>query len=218
MAKSKMKIEAEEAERHRIAKDLHDGIGQQLSAIKLYLGTLKSIPPNVDKVVYKTLISKSIDAVDEACADLSNVCYNLMPVTLNICGLVYGIRELAEKIKLSKKVNIDVMTSPYFPALDKTLEINIFRIVQEFINNAIKHGKAKRITIVTEYDKKLKQVCVSLKDNGKGFNVNKKNISGMGLTNVKSRVELHKGEFDLYSSPDKGTSYKIIFPVKKYKV
>lgn len=215
MENLRIKVESEESERHRIAKDLHDSVGQQLSAIKLYLGALKSIPSGARHPKYEDLISKSIMAVDEAAADLSNICYNLMPVTLNIFGLVYGIKELADKIRLAKKIEVEVITTPRFPVLDKTLEINIFRIVQEFVNNSIKHGKAKHIHIQIAYNKTLKQVYIMLKDNGKGFNVKRINGSaGMGLKNVKSRVDFHKGILAIRSSARSGTAYEIFLPAK----
>ncbi|MGP8217410.1 MAG: sensor histidine kinase [Bacteroidia bacterium] len=219
MGNRKRKTDAEEAERHRIAKDLHDSIGQQLSAIKLYLGALKIVPNGAESAQYRALISKSILAVDEAAAELSNICYNLMPVSLNVYGLLFGIEELANKIRISKRIAIDVITSPEFPALDKTLEINIFRIIQEFISNSLKHGKAKQVIIKIEYHKSHKKsgqgkVSIWLTDNGKGCDLNKKGtFSGMGIMNVKSRIDACEGTLSIKSNVGKGTSYEITIPV-----
>lgn len=208
-------IEAEERDRHRIAKDLHDSLGQQLSAIKLYLNALKTISPVTDKAKYQTILSKSVGVLDEATAELSDICFNLMPAALNAYGLIYAIDELTHKLKFSKKINIDVIVHPGFSPLDKTLEINIFRVIQEFINNSIKHGKAKQIKIELGYQKKNKQIELLLKDDGRGFNTSKlNNRTGMGLQNVKSRIDFHKGKVAIRSVPGKGTSYEINIPVK----
>lgn len=207
-------INAIEIERHRIAKDLHDSIGQQLSAIKLYLGTLKNIPAGKEQLAKKVLLSKSILAVDEASAELSTICYNLMPASLRVSDIVCSLKELAGKISLSKKINVLIEASPGFPILTKEMDVDIFRVVQEFINNSIKHGKAKYIGIQLKYNKAGKKIYILLKDTGKGFDMSKKNTSGLGLTNVKSRIEAHKGTLLIKSSVHIGTAYKIVIPFK----
>jgi two-component system NarL family sensor kinase len=213
--RTRASIEAEEKERHRIAKDIHDSLGQQLSAIKLYLNALKKISPVADASKYKTILSKSVSALDEAAAELSDICFNLMPAALNAYGLIYAIGELTRKIKASKKIDIGMVVYPGFPALDKTLEINLFRVVQEFINNAIKHGKAKHVQIQLGYIPKRKQIELTLKDNGKGFNTTTiKPHAGMGLKNVRSRIDFHSGKLTIKSNPGKGTTYEIIIPIK----
>lgn len=216
---TKKQIEVEESERRRIAKDLHDSLGQQLSAIKLYLGTLHKMQPSTKSSNHKTLVSKSINALDEAISDLSNICFNLMPVTLNAYGLVHATEDLARKISLNKKVKIDVTASKSFPALDKTLEINIFRIMQEFVNNAIKHGSAKHIKLDLLYDGKNKKLVLHFKDDGKGFNVTDVvKYKGSGLQNVQSRVDFHNGTLLLQSNIGSGTTYKIEIPLKKFSI
>lgn len=213
--RTRASIEAEEKERHRIAKDIHDSLGQQLSAIKLYLNALKKISPVTDGAKYKTILSKSVSALDEAAAELSDICFNLMPAALNAYGLIYAIGELTRKLEASRKIDISVIICPVFPALDKTLEINIFRVVQEFINNSIKHGKAKHVQIQMGYQPKRKQIELTLKDNGKGFNIAAVGPhAGMGLKNVKSRVDFHSGKLTIKSNPGKGTSYEITIPIK----
>ena len=212
--RTKTSIEAEEIERHRIAKDIHDSLGQQLSGIKLYLNTLTSIS-SVNEQSYKTLVLKSITALDDAIIELSEICFNLMPAALNTYGLIFAIDELAHKMKFSKKINIDIITTKNFPALDKTLETNIFRVIQEFVNNSIKHGKAKNILIQLECKKGLKKIELILKDDGNGFDVSKSHAyKGMGLKNVKSRIDFHKGKLTIKSKPNSGAVYEIIIPLK----
>lgn len=209
----KQQIEAEEKERNRIAKDLHDSLGQQLLAVKLYLNTLDSVSKGEKDSTYKKLISKSTTALDECIADLSNICFNLMPVTLKAFGLIHAIEDLIHKIKLSKKVNIELSVKGNIPALDATLETNIFRIIQEFVNNSIKHGNATRITINLEFRNKHKEVKMLLKDNGKGFDTKKIKKSGMGLKNVRSRVDFHNGKVAIKSGSRTGTAYEITIPL-----
>ncbi len=214
MNRKRSKLDIEEAERHRIAKDLHDSVGQQLTAIKLYLGTLKTISKKNDQSKCEALITKSISAVDEATADLSNICYNLMPGTLIALGLIKGVNELAYKINAAKGIKVYVDISPEFPAVDKTLSLDLFRIIQEFINNSIKHSQATQVDVFMKYNKRGKNLSMLLKDNGKGFDVRDKINSGMGLINARLRVGIHKGTILINSSINKGTNYEIDIPVK----
>ena len=209
---TKRQIEIEERERHRIARDLHDRLGQQLSAIKLYLNTLNAMHNGMRNNKSKALISKSMNALDEAITDLSSICFNLMPGTLNTYGLAYAIEDLIDKMP---SIDIEFTAAPNLPALDKILQINMFHIIQEFVSNSVKHGKAKKITLNLDYRRKDKTLKLALKDNGKGFNVTKMtNYKGMGLKNVSARVAFHHGRLKIKSSHS-GTAYKIIIPLGK---
>jgi len=210
-------VDTQEKERKRIVKDLHDSLGQQLSAIKFFLGTLKSMKGNLSTEKYDELLSKSDSALNEVIAELSNICFNIMPGTLQKFGLSHAIHELCNKIKLSNTIDFTTDIAPDFPILDKNLEVTLFRIVQEFINNAIKHGFAQKIGIKMVSDPAEGKLFIVLKDNGKGFDMKRADeFEGMGLKNVKSRIESYTGIVRISSASGTGTMYEIMIPYKDY--
>src|SRR6185312_1539848 len=180
-------VDTQEKERNRIVKDLHDSLGQQLSAIKFFLGTLRNIKGKVSSEKYDELLSKSENALNEVIDELSNICFNIMPGTLQKFGLKHAIHELCNKIKHSNIIDFKTDISPDFPELDKNLEVTLFRIVQEFINNALKHGGAERVNIKMVSDPGEGKLFIVLKDTGQGFDMKKmEEFKGNGLKNVKS--------------------------------
>jgi len=200
--------DTQEKERTRVAKDLHDSLGQQLSAVKFYLGSLqKSDEP---------VLRKSNEALTAMMTELRNICFNLMPKTLEQFGLIEAVHELCRKTEFKGLFEFNIRTEKSFPSLNKSLEIAIFRIIQEFISNAIKHGKATKIKILFNHDLKKGKVKIELKENGKGFDIELANSSaGMGLRNVRSRVQSYNGEVKISSAEDKGTAYEILIPMQK---
>jgi len=211
-------VDTQEQERKRIARDLHDSLGQQLSAIKFYLGSLKSMQGNGKKMKYEEILSKSNSALSDVLKELSNISFNLMPGTLQNFGVAYAVKELCHKKELSDLVNFDIDIDSNFIIDDQTIEITLFRITQEFINNTIKHGNAKKISIKMKVDTKQNRLLVTLKDDGKGFEIDKlSEYSGMGLKNIRSRVESHNGIVKINSIVSKGTTYEIMIPYKQKK-
>lgn len=201
-------IDTQEKERQRFAKDIHDSLGQQISAIKFYIGTSVNIVTD-DK--QRQILLKSNEALVRVLADMRNICFNLMPKTLETFGLVDAVQELSNQTAVPGKLNFVISGGEGFPSLDKSLEIAVFRITQEFINNAIKHGKASKIEIV--FGNVGNQATVTLKENGKGFDIAKANVRGMGLKNIQSRVKAHNGTVQISSAPGKGTKYELTLPV-----
>ena len=205
-------VDTQENERIRFAKDLHDSLGQQLSAVKFYLGTL--INSN-DLLKSNLILSKSNDALTTVLHELRNICFNLMPKTLEIFGLVEAVNELCRKTEFKGQLEFNINADKKFPSLNKPLEIAIFRIAQEFINNAIKHGKATEINMFFKYEQPKNRIKIELKENGLGFVPDQALNAGMGLKNVRSRIQSYRGEVKIYSSPGKGTEYTILIPLTK---
>jgi PAS domain S-box-containing protein len=204
-------VDTQEKERKRFAKDIHDSLGQQLSAIKFYIGT--SVAATNDEV-NKSILTKANNALLHTLAEMRNICFNIMPKTLENYGLVASLNELCNQLEIHEKLAFHLKVNPGFPLLNRELEISIFRIVQEFINNSIKHGKASSIKI--HMQKKMNFAEIVLTDNGIGFNVEegyKKN--GMGLTNVRSRIIPYNGDINIISKPGKGVTYIITLPLTK---
>lgn len=200
--------ETQEQERKRFAKDIHDSIGQQLSAIKFYLGAALNTAAN-DHI--RNILTRSNEGMVKILADVRDICFNLMPKTLENFGLVYSIKELCNQTGLSNHLSFNFTSKKEFPDLNKQMEISIFRIIQEFIGNALKHGNANKITIRLMHSNKL--ISVYLKDNGKGFNLNTlKRKKQFGLDNIETRVKSYNGTLQIKSIPGRGTSLQINLP------
>ncbi|MEO6980725.1 MAG: sensor histidine kinase [Mucilaginibacter sp.] len=203
-------VEAEERERKRIAGDLHDGVGQLFSAVKLNLGVL------VDKYVVKqdaaaVLSEKTMAMVDESCAEVRSIAHQMMPNALIKSGLVSALRDFINKIQ-SDKLKIQIQTQGIDKPLDSNVETVLYRVIQESVNNVIKHAQASVLDIFLLCDDK--EITVTIEDNGKGFDMaSRKDFTGIGLKNMISRVEFLKGSVEVSSSPGKGTLVAIYVPL-----
>jgi PAS domain S-box-containing protein len=202
-------IETEEKERMRLAKDIHDSVGQHLSAIKFYIGTSADA---VEDPKQKSILLKANAALVDVQADMRNICFNIMPKSLEIFGLIKAVEELCSKDQLLSQMKIEIKEADDFPKLPLQQEFALFRIIQEFINNALKHSRADRLKI--EFKCKKKMVLINLADNGIGFNPRKIRNQGMGLNNVRSRIRPYNGEVNIISQPGKGTRYEILIPAE----
>ena len=202
-------IETQEKERERIARDLHDGIGQSLAAIKLHIESLKaSVHENNDITNELETIPKLLQ---DAIQDLRQICFNTLPIVLKEHGLIKAIEELKSNIS-NLDFNVKFYHEENFPIINKSLEISIFRIVQEFINNSIKHSHATEVKIDLKVDDE--HIIINLTDNGIGFNINDLEIfSGHGLKNIKTRIESFNGDVNINSIIDKGTEFDITIPI-----
>lgn len=208
--------DTQEKERNRIAKDLHDSLGQKLSGIKFHLEALKAMQKNLNDKRYLNILNRSNEALNDAIEELSNISFNIMPGTLQNFGLSHAIKELCSKLKIGTQIKFDVSIDGDFPDVDKGLEITIFRIVQEFINNSIKHGSPTRITVKMSAALIPDNILVALKDDGVGFEMGKApQYKGMGLKNMKSRVESYNGTLKIDSMKGLGTKYEILIPYNK---
>jgi len=202
-------IETEEKERSRFAKDIHDSIGQQLSAIKFYIGASADA---VEDTAQKEILLKANAALVDVQADMRNICFNIMPKSLEIFGLVRAVKELCSKMELPGQMKINI-TESRFPRLPVQQEFALFRIIQEFFNNALKHSKATALQI--QFSTGKKKVMITLTDNGVGFDLEKLNNYGMGLNNVRSRIRPYNGEVNIITRPGEGTRYEILIRLEK---
>ncbi|MBL7919583.1 MAG: PAS domain S-box protein [Bacteroidia bacterium] len=202
--------DTQEKERIRFSKDIHDSLGQQLSAVKFYIGTLRNTY-NLPDEKKNEIVEKSNDAILDVLSDLRNICFNLMPQTLQNVGLKAAVNELCRKIVIADELEFKIVINEDQFSISKNLEFTIFRVIQEFINNSITHGKSSKINIKITADKK--ELAINLKDNGMGFDIAKVRKEGMGLLNVRSRVKSYNGSITINSAPNKGTHYLIIIPL-----
>lgn len=207
---AKAVIAAEENERQRIARDLHDGIGQTLSAAKMNLSGVESRLPfasEADKLAFEKIIS----LVDESCKEVRNVSHAMMPNVLLKSGLGSAVKDFVEKID-GALLKINLYTEGLNQRIDTSTETVLYRIIQECVNNVIKHSGANSLDISLVKD--ADAIAVTIEDNGKGFDTALlQNGAGMGLRNISSRVQYLNGTVDFDSAPGKGTLVAIHVPL-----
>jgi two-component system, NarL family, sensor kinase len=202
-------IEAEEKERRRIARDLHDGIGQLLSAAKLNLSSLESgVKQNMAS---PEMIKNAIDLVDDSVREVRSVSHNMMPGALIKSGLATAVGDLVSKISDTRDLKVNLEIIDFTERLEETKEIVLYRVIQELLNNAIKHSGASEINL--QIVKHETELSIMLEDNGKGFDTSILNSEkGMGLNNIISRISFLNGQVDFDSAPGKGTTVVIELP------
>ncbi|KQO30003.1 histidine kinase [Flavobacterium sp. Leaf82] len=195
-------IEGEEIERKRIARDLHDGLGSMLSGLKIHLKLAER-----DNAVSATEVSTLLDY---SIKELRNISQNLMPESLLKLSLEHALRDLCIA-NSNTKSKIEFQYLIQKPNLPKNYEIVIYRIIQELLNNALKYAEASEILVSCSQNKDT--FFITVEDNGVGFDVSLKS-AGMGLRNIKNRLEILKGKLEIESELNKGTSTYIELKIK----
>lgn len=207
---TKAVIEAEENERRRIASDLHDGVGQMMSAAKMNLSVFEDELSFVNEQ-QKTSFENVINLIDESCKEIRNVSHQMMPNALLKSGLASAVKEFIDKID-SRIIKVSLHTEGLNERIDSNTETVLYRVLQECVNNVLKHSGASRLDISLIKD--AEGIAATIEDNGKGFNSSKqKQSDGIGLKNITSRVTYLKGTIEFDSSPGKGTLVAIHVPV-----
>jgi signal transduction histidine kinase len=212
-AGSKAVIEAEENERQRIAKDLHDGVGQMMSAARMNLSAFES-EINFNNVNQKQSFEKIVELVDESCKEVRTVSHIMMPNALMKNNLAVAIRDFVEKLD-KKKLEVHVDTEGLDERLDSNLETVLYRVIQECVTNVIKHADATTLDISLIRD--TDGISGTIEDNGKGFDIaDKEKFEGIGLKNIITRIEYLKGTVDFDSAPGRGTVIALHVPVRTF--
>ncbi len=200
-------FDGQEMERKRLAKEIHDGLGQSLIAIRLLIeGKIAG-----STEVNKEALEKIRGLIDSTIADARMMSNNLMPSVLHEFGFATALRQLCDHVRQSSKlaVHYDVECSKFM--LSSVQTVYLFRIAQEAVNNILKHSKATEMKVLIFQTEN--QLSLIISDNGSGMDSEKmNNNSGNGLFNIKERVQLLQGEFNFYSTPEKGTELQIKIP------
>ena len=199
-------IQATEEERKRISKDLHDGIGQQLSALKMALSNMASNTSDEDQQEDLEII---IDQFSKSAEEVRQVSHQMMPRTLMDYGLVNAIEDLLQNSFKFSDIKYDFEHRLIVERFDERIEISLYRVLQELINNIIKHSQASEISVQLIQNKG--KLLLFVEDNGKGMNNDASD--GHGLLNIKSRLDMVKGTVNYEPSPSSGTSATISIPV-----
>ncbi len=196
-------LTGQELERERISKDLHDSLGGLLSTIKLQVDNLRSKESKVELIPeYK----KATQLLDTAVGEVRSISQNLQPVALNKLGLIAALNDLINRYNTSSGPEIHFHHFGIPARLDQMVSLGIFRIIQEIMNNAIKHAKASEIIVQLNHEDE--HIIIHVEDDGVGFD-SKLKYRSMGLENIKSRVNYLKGTIEIDSRPNYGTSYLI---------
>lgn len=199
-------IDTQEKERSRLARDLHDSLGQQLSAVRFYLASTETETAPARR---SRLIAQSKKTLTSIMAEMRSICFDLMPKTLEEFGLYEAVRESCRQVRLPKELRCRISPAGGWPRLDTRLETDLYRIVQEFISNAIRHGEARLVKISMESSSK--GIVLLLQDDGKGFD--KATVTpGMGLKNMSTRIRPYLGTMEIDTRPGGGVKCRISLP------
>jgi len=198
-------IEGQEKERQRIANDLHDDLGGMMATVKLHFNALRDKPS-------EELYTKTDTLLDEAYQKVRSIAHAKNSGVIAKDGLLKSIKEMAQKVSSANNLQIEVLDHGLENRLENSLELTIFRIIQELITNVIKHAEATEVRVhLTQHEDSLN---IMVEDNGKGFNT--KQITkqkGMGLSSIDKRVDHLNGKLDIESEPQKGTNIIIDIPI-----
>lgn len=204
-------LEGQEKERERIANDLHDNLGSMLATLKLNFENLK-LRKNELAGEENKLYERTDELIEEAYQKVRRIAHAKNAGVIANKGLLPAIQKLAEKLTLPGKLNIQVVDFGFDERLENTLEIAIFRMVQELATNIIKHSQATEATIhLTHHDDNIN---IIIEDNGVGFNEHDvATDSGMGLDSIRKKTTQLGGTFTIDSTPGRGTTIVIDIPV-----
>lgn len=207
----KVVIESQEAERKRIGQDLHDDVGTSLSGLRLIIEMFKPSSPNDEN--YLRFIGSSKSIIDKVVKDVRHISHNLSPATLGYYGLAAAVNEHTGIINQSGKLEINVVNNAaeQLAALDLTTATAIYRVLEELLNNTIKHSGASKANVVFQTEGSI--LRVDYNDNGKGLpQLEDKIKKGMGMQNIESRLMNINATYQLESYSGKGFQISIRYP------
>ncbi|MFD2561925.1 sensor histidine kinase [Aquimarina rubra] len=198
-------IETQEEERKRIAQDLHDAISAKLNVVSLSTNVL--IDGKLNKEEQERTLQNILSVTTKTLESSRRLAHNLLPPILENFGLSAAIEELCDEFISSKKVNIEYAIE-YNNLLPKRKELHIFRIIQELLNNSVRHGRAENVILkINDTNEHLE---IEYVDNGKGFDITSVNKNkGIGLKNIESRVEILDGKLSYHSEVGNGATFNI---------
>ncbi|HVW99545.1 MAG TPA: sensor histidine kinase, partial [Candidatus Babeliaceae bacterium] len=211
--KLKATIKGEENERLRMARELHDGISSQLSAVKI---NFSAIQRKYHELIYDSSFSNGIEQLKDILTELRKTAHNLSPDILHEGGLSEALRVFCNKISAS--TNIDIIFQQYgtAPLLDYDFELAIYRMVQELVQNVVKHAKATKALVQLDIENDI--LSITVEDNGTGMPKDiLQSTEGMGLRQIKNRVNSMGGKLDIQTYANEGTAIYIEYNITTNK-
>lgn len=195
-------ITGQETERSRIAKDLHDGLGGLFSTVKMYFSTLQHERP---ELATDPLFIKSFEMADNASVEMRRIAHNLMPEVLIKLGLINAVQDLCNNINAGRLLKISLQQYGMESRLQASMEIMLYRIIQELMNNIIKHSQATEV--IVQFNRHSERLTITVEDNGSGFNIDEATAkNNAGINTIKSRVSYLNGELNIDSKKGVGTT------------
>jgi signal transduction histidine kinase len=206
----------QEEERQRIAAQLHDDIGSKLGVLHLAFHRLRRT--ETDSEPYAPLCEEIEELIGNTLKTTRRISHELLPPTLEDFGLIEALREFSESILRTGAVDFRLvcdLTRADLP--DASVELNLFRIVQELTNNSLKYGQATEITV--QLCRETDRLALHYRENGQGFDAEHMQSRGLGLKNIENRVRIIKGTWVLHSAPGQGVQVQVWWPPDKpYKL
>jgi signal transduction histidine kinase len=195
-------IDAMEDERRRVSRDLHDEIGAALSMLRLQVGQLNF----TKETVTEKIIVGSKQLIDSTIENVRRISNDMLPHGLDEFGLKYALEMLCDKIESASSlvINLDFNN---LERLENRLELALYRILQELLNNTLKHAQATEVNISFMADNQ--QLTIIYQDNGKGFDMETLTKRGLGLSNIESRVDMIHGKLTYIPTVEKGVEVVI---------
>ncbi len=205
-------IQAQDTERNRISRDIHDDLGQSLIALKMNIYAV-AMDNTADANVIKKACKESMSYLDSIIEKTRHIAHRLRPTTISSIGLSASLDNLVEQLKQKdKKILIKLRHGPIDSLQFEAESINLYRIVQEALANIFKHARASRVDIQMKRQKN--RLSVVIKDNGRGYRRKKGKEIGLGLLTMRERAKMLKAKFNISSSPKEGTSIHLDIPIK----
>ncbi len=203
-------VDAQERERAEIGKELHDNINQILSTTKLYLELAKN-----DNNQRLNLINRSAGNIHNAIHEIRNISRSLVPSSIGDLGLQDSVADLVSSIRMTKAIHVEFYPMGEIDArLTAKAKLTLFRIIQEQVNNVLKHSGARNLIIELILAETDGNIELSITDDGKGFDPGKMRKAGLGLSNITSRAELSGGKVNIQSAPGRGCKLRVQLPVE----
>lgn len=203
-------LEIQEQTFQNISREIHDNIGQKLTLAKLHLNTLDH--QDQEKTIAQ--VQDSVNIIGETINELSDLSHSMSSEIILNNGIVKALDYEKSQLEKSGLFNIHFTTTGNQVYLDNNTELVLFRIVQEVLNNIVKHAAASAITMHLHYDEVY--LSIEINDNGRGFDLNKK-TPGTGLQNIHKRTLLLNGKLEINSFENTGTEVKIKIPLHETK-
>jgi len=200
-------IEGQEREQKRLARELHDGLGADISFIKnmlMHAGAME------DKAVASGLVAEAADALNQTFLQVRQISHNFIPQMLDDIGLQSGLSEMCKLINKAGLIEATFEADENLPALPAEKKLLLYRIIQELVQNAVKHSGAASIKVKLSYSGN--ELTATVHDDGCGFDANAPGFSrGIGLKNIENRALLLNAVLEIFAAPDKGTTAIVKF-------
>lgn len=201
-------LAAQDTEKERIARDVHDTLGQNLTSASIQMQNVKSLVPAANKELQES-IDTALKCINDAIAESRGISRSLMPQTVKKFGLESGIESILMALNDQSKIQFELESNLEFKRFDQQKELALFRIAQESINNILKYAEASNVEIKLILVDQL--LLLQIKDNGNGFEVDKpENQKGIGLDSIRTRARSIGAKLEIISDLGKGTTIRVV--------